>query len=222
MAARDRSLDYSTARGEIRLIPLADGSSVTLNTLSRVSVSFDAACRVVRLLDGEALFNVVFDAARPFVIDAGDAIITALGSQFLVSHLSAQPVKVLVRNGEVSIRHRNRGRATRLGANACASIAHDIALRPRAVTPAEVSRELTWREGLLSFEDMPLSQAVAQFARYSDLRIVLADPALNNETVTGLFSANDPEGFARAVADTFAVRVVKDGGEVRLVRKNSS
>ena len=223
MAMRDRGLNYATARGEVRLIPLADGSSVTLNTLSRISVSFDAARRVVHLLEGEALFNVVFDAARPFVIDAGDAVITALGSQFLVSRLLAQPVKILVRDGEVSIRHKSRGGSVlRLEANSRTDVTGGAALQPRVVQPAEVARELTWREGMLSFEDVPLTQAVAQFARYSDTRIVLDDPSLKSETITGLFSANDPEGFARAVANTFAMRLVKDGSKVRLVRKNSS
>lgn len=222
IAFGDRGLDYATARGEVRLIPLADGSSVTLNTLSRISVLFDSARRVVRLLDGEALFNVVYDAARPFVIDAGDAVITALGSQFLVSHLAAEAVKVLVRDGEVSLRHKTLGSTTRLRANSFATLSGDTALHSRPVRPAEVTRALTWREGMLAFEDMPLPQAIAQFARYSDMRIVLDDPALNNETVTGLFSANDPEGFARAVASTFAVRFVKDGSEVHLIRKNNS
>ncbi len=222
MAYRNRGLSYATARGEVRLIPLADGSSVTLNTLSRISVSFDAVRRVVRLVEGEALFNVVFDAARPFVIDAGDAVITALGSQFLVSRLLAQPVKVLVRDGEVSIQHRSRGSGVRLGANSRTDVGGDAAQRPHAVQPAEVARELTWREGMLSFEDVPLTQAVAQFARYSETRIILDDPSLKTETITGLFSANDPEGFARAVANTFAMRLVKDGSEVHLMRKNSS
>lgn len=219
-ALRDQGRNYATALGEVRLIPLADGSSVTLNTLSRISVSFDASRRVVRLLEGEALFNVVFEAARPFVIDAGEAVITAMGSQFLVSHLAAQAVKVLVRNGEVSIRHKSGdGKAVRIGANSRTTVAADIAPRPRPVRPAEVARELTWREGMLSFEDMPLPDAVAQFARYSDLRIVLDDPSLKGETITGFYSANDPEGFARAVAGTFAVHLVKEGGAIRLVGK---
>jgi transmembrane sensor len=220
MAYRDRVQNFATSRGEIRLVPLADGSSVTLNTLSRISVAFEATRRVVRLLEGEALFNVVFDPGRPFVIDAGEAVITALGSQFLVSRLVAQPLKVLVRNGEVSVRHKILSHnVVRVGANSQADVTGETALRSRIVRPADVARELSWREGMLAFEDMPLPQAARQFARYSDMHIILDDPRLKDETVTGLFSANDPEGFARAIAGTFAVRLVKDGGDLRLTSK---
>jgi transmembrane sensor len=222
MASGGRSLNYATARGEVRLIPLSDGSSVTLNTLSRIAVSFDNARRVIRLLEGEALFNVVHDAARPFVIEAGAATIVALASQFLVSR-SAESVKVLVKDGQVAIRRSERGRETvlRAGANSRTDVSQGTPLQARPVQPLEVTRALVWREGMLSFEDMPLNQAVGQFARYSDLRIVLDDPRLDDETVTGLFSANDPEGFARAVASTFDLRLRRDGMQIRLGRKNS-
>jgi transmembrane sensor len=221
MVSNGRS-SYATARGEVRLIPLADGSSVTLNTLSRIAVSFDDTRRVIRLLEGEALFNVVHDAARPFVIEAGAATIVAFGSQFLVSRL-AKSVKVLVKDGQVAIRHREWGHdaVLRAGANSRTDVSQDAPLQARPVPPIEVTRALVWREGMLSFEDMPLNQAVEQFARYSDLRIILDDPRLNSETVTGLFSANDPEGFARAVANTFDLRLRKNGTEVHLSRKNS-
>lgn len=218
---------FTTRRGEVRLIPLGDGSSVTLNTASRISVVFEAARYVVTLLEGEALFSVASDrgagraqaGSRPFVIEAGDAVITALSSQFLVSRLGAEPVRVLVRNGEVAVRRRYHlaDPSLHMGANSRIDLGAG-ALTARSVAADEVARELIWREGMLSFEDVPLDRAVAQFARYSDIHIVLDDPALKAETVTGLFSANDPEGFARAVAGTLDLRLRRDGTAVRLSR----
>src|SRR5690606_10612998 len=64
---------YETAIGEVRRLPLADGSVMTLNTASKARVVYSAGQRSVRLLEGEALFDVVRDPARPFVVDGGDA-----------------------------------------------------------------------------------------------------------------------------------------------------
>ncbi|MFT3998222.1 MAG: FecR domain-containing protein [Asticcacaulis sp.] len=207
---------FATRRGEIRLVPLSDGSSVTLNTASRIAVDFQATRRVVRLLEGEALFNVAHDPQRPFVIEAGEAIITAVKTQILVSHLIAQPVQVLVRDGLAEVK-RGAGKGISLAANSRLDLTR-TGLTAQSVPPTEVARALVWREGMLAFEDMPLDRAVAQFARYSDTRIVIADPALKSETVTGLFAVNDPEGFARAVATTLDLKLSHDGRDVRLSR----
>lgn len=209
---------YATRLGEVRLIPLADGSSVTLNTDSRISVLISATERVVRLLQGEALFSITDDVMRPFVIDAGEALILTGNSQLMVSRLVAEPVKVLVRDGQAAVRRRQqRDEAPlRLTANTRAEIIE--ASQIQVMTPAEMNRELVWREGMLSFEDMPLEQALARFARYNSLRIVLDDPSLKQETVTGLFSATDPEGFATAVAATLDLKLHKQAGALHIRR----
>ncbi|MFT4090291.1 MAG: FecR domain-containing protein [Asticcacaulis sp.] len=208
---------YRTRLGEVRLVPLADGSSVTLNTDSRISVLMNATERVVTLLQGEALFSVTEDAARPFVIDAGQALIMTVNSQLMVSRLVAEPVKVLVRDGEVAVSNRRHKRpALRMTANTRTEVSEAAAVQ--SVTPSEMSRELIWREGMLSFEDMPLSDALGRFARYNDLRIVLDDPTLRRETVTGLFSATDPEGFVTAVAATLDLKTRKESGVLYLSR----
>lgn len=208
---------YATRLGEIRLIPLADGSSVTLNTDSRISVLISATERVVRLLQGEALFSITDDVMRPFVIDAGEALILTGNSQLMVSRLVAEPLKVLVRDGQAAVKRRQHEEAPlRLTANTRAEITE--ASQIQVMTPAEMNRELVWREGMLSFEDMPLEQALARFARYNSLRIVLDDPSLKQETVTGLFSATDPEGFATAVAATLDLKLYKQAGVLHIRR----
>jgi transmembrane sensor len=86
------------------------------------------------------------------------------------------------------------------------------------VSPGEVSLELAWREGMLSFEDVSLRQAADQFARYSDTHIFFSDPAIGNETVTGLFAANDPVGFARSVALSLDLQAYASANNVVLRR----
>jgi len=213
-----RYTEYATKRGEVRLVPLTDGSSVTLNTASRIAVAFNATKRVVRLLEGEALFDVIPDAARPFVVDAGDAQIVAPAASFTVSRLLKRAVKVLVRNGEVELK---RGpvitaRPVRLTANTSAVALDDAPVEAVSIAPSQVERDLAWREGMLSFEDMRLDQAAAEFLRYSDTHIVIDDPSIAAETVTGLFSANDPEGFTRAVASTMNLHAWRSGRELHL------
>ncbi len=211
---------YRTRRGEVRLVPLPDGSSMTLNTASRASIEFTDTERRVRLAEGEALFDVAKDPARPFIVEAADTRVRAVGTSFVVRCLSRAPVQVLVREGVVEV---NRDAAVaeapvRLPANMRAVASTGGAVATSNVTAAEVQRELVWREGLLSFEDMPLDQAVAEFARYSATPIVIDDPDLGRETVTGLFRANNPGGFAKAVADALDVQAEVTPREVRLYR----
>ncbi|MEG1029854.1 MAG: FecR domain-containing protein, partial [Brevundimonas sp.] len=73
---------FSTGVGEERLVQLADGSSVRLDTASRVRVRFDGDRRFIELQEGQAFFTVAHDASRPFVVAAGDARVTALGTVF--------------------------------------------------------------------------------------------------------------------------------------------
>jgi transmembrane sensor len=71
----------------------------------------------------------------------------------------------------------------------------------------QMHRELAWREGKLAFYGETLEYAAAEFARYSDTRIVFADTRLANAPITGLFAANNPAGFSRAVAEVFGAQV---------------
>ncbi len=217
VGAQLRGSRLRTRLGEVRLAPLPDGSSMTLNTNSRVSVHFTEGLRRVRLIEGEALFDVAKDPARPFVVEAAGTEVRAVGTSFTVSRLPDRPVQVLVREGVVEV-GRPAAEPVRIGANTRAVAARGGAVDASAVTPSEIARELVWREGFLSFEDVSLAQAAAEFARYSETRIVVDDPAIARETVTGLYSANNPSGFAKAVAAALDLEVEDGAGEVRLRR----
>lgn len=211
---------YATTRGEVRLVPLNDGSQMTLNTATRAQVRFSQRERQVELASGEALFDVAKDAGRPFVVVAGDMTVRAIGTSFTVRRLPGQGVQVLVREGVVELRPRSgNGAATKLvAANTRAVTTGDAAIRVSDVPPAEVGRALAWREGMLSFEDATLASAADEFARYSDRRISFADPLLGNETITGLYSANNPRGFARAAALSLGLEVQETADGIQLRR----
>lgn len=217
----------STKRGEIRLAPLPDGSTVLLNTDSKIRVHYDDKERFVALLRGEAYFSVARDESRPFVVEVnGRKLRTAQGG-FRVRKLDATPVDILVNQGRVDV----TAVATKpvaLQANTRLVMADNPfdgrppVLLPQPIPPEAVTRELAWREGRLAFEGETLKQAAAAFARYSDTRIQVRDAALEREAVTGLFAANDPVGFSRAVARVFDAQLERDGDDIVLTRASAA
>lgn len=94
---------YSTALGEQRTFELDDGSTLYLNTQSRVKVDIDSARRDIQMMKGEAMFRVARDPNRPFRVHAGDSTIQAVGTQFNVYRQSAQDTTVSVIEGLVRI-----------------------------------------------------------------------------------------------------------------------
>lgn len=193
---------FETGRGETRLIPLDDGSSVMLNTLSRIAVSRDKDLQIVRLDHGEALFHAAGGSIARLEVDAGDTSLLAQSAKFVVCRIGEQPLEIKVCDGSVQVERKALGAGGRhqLSANMRATLSTDGTIIERNVAPETIERELAWQQGMLSFEDTRLSQAVQEFARYSDREISISDPSVAAETVTGRFASNDPEGFARAVA----------------------
>ncbi len=217
----------STERGEIRLTPLKDGSTVLLNTDSRIRVRYEKDQRVVVLLKGEAYFSVARDV-RPFVVEVNGRKLRTVQAGFRVRKLDEAPVDLLVNLGQVDV-----SAAPLIGSAQIITVtsntrlelsdpAHISAERPLAIAPQIVTRELAWREGKLAFEGQTLGEAAAEFARYSDTRIQVRDADLAREPVTGLFAANDPVGFSRAIARVFDARLEQDADKVVLTRANAA
>lgn len=108
--------------------------------------------------------------------------------------LGADESEVLVDAGqEAVLRPRHGGDGVRVS---CA-----------ALPPGALERRLMWRDGRLAFQDDTLAQAVAEFARYSSRRIVVADERLARRHISGLFRVGDVEGFAHAAALSLDARI---------------
>jgi transmembrane sensor len=204
---------YATRVGQVKVTPLEDGSVVTLNTASEIAVTYSDATRDIKLVNGEALFEVAKNRARPFIVEAGDTMIRAVGTSFTVRNIPGRPVEVLVREGVVDVTR--DGTVKRIAANVRAvAAAQSVAVA--AIAPEKLDRELAWRDGRLAFEGETLREAAREFARYSDTRIVIADPAIADRTIAGLYVSTDPVGFARAVGTALDLKVTVTRGEVRL------
>jgi transmembrane sensor len=210
-ALRDRPLTFDTRVGEQRTAALDDGSRVSLNTDSHVTVKFARDEREVSLDRGEAVFDVAHDAGRPFVVVAGDERIKALGTSFIVRR-DGDRVRVTLLAGKVEV--------TRMGGLlAVLSPGERISATPDTVPILDrplLDSITAWRHGELRFRDTPLSEAVAEVNRYGGKRVIVNDARLASLPISGVFAAANPAEFAAAVAQLHGLRVQREGEAVLL------
>ncbi|VFR47532.1 Iron siderophore sensor protein [plant metagenome] len=212
----------ATAVGQQHTAVLADGSVVQLNTNTILDTDFSRAQRVVRIRKGEASFQVAHDPQRPFQVQAGRIVVRAVGTQFNVRVRDTRDVEVIVTEGKVDVTSASAvsraapataGRpvlpaaATRLQAGQRYEAARRAVPVTQTIAPAELTKALAWREGVVVFDGEPLVQAVAEINRYSDTRLVVADAGLDGLRVGGRFRAGDVEGFLGALTRTFPISV---------------
>ena len=207
---------YETARGEFRKVQLADRSTVSINSGSQLEVRLTDAQRRIALGQGEAWFEVARDKARPFLVEAGDVRVRAVGTAFSVRR-HAHGAEVLVTEGVVEVW--TNGSAVprrRLGAGQLALVPGDGSATRVNADAAEVARRLAWREGKLVFENAPLGEAVAEFNRYNARQIVVADPALGRKPLVGHYRIDQPEEFANDVHALLNVPVAIRADGIRI------
>jgi len=212
---------YFTAIGETKTASLADGSTVTLNTDTRIAVHFRRATRTVTLEHGEALFDVAKDRSRPFVVHAGPVQVRAVGTSFVVQSLANRPLQVLVREGTVRLGSFSSTAQpiVTLHANSRATIVGLSEAKVETLTKEDVEQDLAWREGRISFRHQTLADAAKAFARYSKKTIMIADPQVARLTVTGSFVATDPAGFAKAAALSYGLNATENENGIYLTYK---
>lgn len=204
-----------TPLGSVRRSALADGSAVTLNSAASIDVALKPHLRTVRLLAGEVNFDVAKDAARPFVVDAGDISITVVGTSFIVRLLEPSAVMVTVREGIVDVSH-DRAPATRLTAGDQLTMGGPTPTDRRRLTASDVDRIGLWQSGQIDLTDLTLADAAREFARYSDQHIVIRDPAISRLKVAGIYSTSDPAGFAEAAAQSLDLKMSRSADTILL------
>ncbi len=208
---------YDTRVGEIRQVPLSDGSLIAINTQSAVEVAMHPDVREVTLTRGEAWFKVAHDKNRPFIVSAGRIRVRAVGTAFSV-HRHDEGAEVLVTEGAVETwTVGEEERRVRVEAGSKAYVAEYEPPKPVEAS-ADIGRSLAWREGQIVLEGETLDDAVAQFNRYNTRKLVISDPGLAEEKLVGQFRATEPLTFAGAVATTLGATVMEEGDTIRLSR----
>jgi len=205
------SADHRTVTGEQLEIQLPDHSTATLNTRSAIAVHFDGTSRKVRLLDGEAFFQVEPDRDRPFMVEGQQIFSRAVGTKFLVRR-QPKAVSVTVVEGVVELAPARGGwKPVRLTAGRQATADIHTAGPVREV---DLSAETAWLRGRLVFENARLSDVIDEIRRYHNGVIVVWNPTIGDIRVSGSYTLNDLDGILTTLAQTLPIRMARIGNHV--------
>jgi len=218
---------YASAIGELREETLADGSVLQINTDSQVRVEFSEQVRKIRLLRGEAHFQVAHNQDWPFEVYAGKGRVKAVGTAFLV-RLEAEQLNVIVTDGRVDLALNRDAASAALPDNqspASAPLLHTLgqlkqgegalldatasAESYQVLAQKDMARQLSWREGYLVFEGESLSVVVAELNRYLPLRVEIVDQALREIPIGGRFKVGELEALFDVLEASFNIRVAR-------------
>lgn len=217
--------EITTAAGERAEVTLGDGIDATLAPGSRLryAASSGSGRREV-YLEGEALFRVRHDTARPFVVYTADAVTEDIGTEFSVRrYLAEAATRVVVGEGRVALRGIPKSGATmsgaELGPGDLARVSRDG--RAPVVERVDARRYFAWKDGWIVFHDASLSSVSADLARWYDIDIVVADSTLLNRRLVASFKAATADDALHIVASSLGVSVERHGRHVVISRKRT-
>lgn len=209
-----------TALGEQRTFDLTDGSRVTLNTDSELTVAFTDDERHIELHSGEAFFQVTPDKHRPFTVEAGMAEATVVGTAFNV-YRQDQSTSITVTEGVVRVTEIIAGDAQRAVSNLVQANQHVIATSAGLEANSEVDTRplLAWRQWELVANDMRLYDLAMELERYDERRILFGDRSIASMRVSGVFPLDQPDALLQAVSRALNLQVVElDRNAVQLLK----
>jgi len=202
-----RETIYATQVGGHQTVQLADGSKIELNTDTVLRARVSAHERLVTLDRGEAYFQISHDPKHPFVVMVGDHRVTDLGTKFLVRR-DNKNLEVAVTEGRVQLDTPDgRLQSPVLLTRHEAASVHDNKVFVTRKTALSLTNELGWRHGFLVFDHTTLADAVAEFNRYNQGKLVIADPATARLTMDGTFPIDGISAFTEVAQEVFKLRV---------------
>lgn len=203
---------YTTKTGQQDTVKLPDGSVAHLNTRTQIRWRGRGEERHVDLVYGEALFDVVHDEKRPFVVRLDGSEIRVLGTRFNVYRKDVGDVVVTVLEGVVEVRGNAHGEETPEWLRQVRA-SEQMEFRPSGLVgephATEALAAVQWREGKFVPPPggVPLSVVLDELQRYSDKRIVVRDARLNTLTVSGVIQTRDVEGTLRNLQQNLQMQV---------------
>jgi transmembrane sensor len=199
--------EYTTSTGEQRILTLADGTRVELNSRTRLTVHFTEGQRDVALLEGQAMFTVAQDPRRPFVVRSRNLAVRAVGTAFDVDRKSSTTTVTVV-DGRVAVRSQDISSLAPILVDAGEQlIATAHVHEPLRASRANVAAATAWTHGALVFEGSRLADVIEEFNRHNERQIILADPALASMQISGVYTSTDPQLFVRFMRAQPHVRV---------------
>jgi transmembrane sensor len=204
-----RPEQFQTKLGEQRSVLLADGSRATLNTASKIEVRLRADHRIVRLLQGEVLFEVAHDPQRPFDVYVDNVVVRVVGTQFDIDR-RATHTAVTVVDGRVAV-GTGRPAESLPVLSAGDRVVVDSTGQANLEHGVNLSEATSWTQRQLVFHHRPLSEVAGEFNRYNVARIEIRGPSLGRQEVTGTFRSNDVASFVEVLEGIPGVQVTGDG-----------
>ena len=207
---------YQTGLAERRAVILRDGSVLSLDAMSRVSVRYSRDARRLTLTRGQARFDVAHDPTRPFSVTARDRTVVATGTAFNIDIINPE-VRVTLIEGKVLVLSRRsvpiplieapppRTRPIELRAGQALVTAEGV--QPEVVAKVDLERATAWQRGKLIFDKEPLVEAVERMNRYSERKITVGDPQAAAMPISGVFNMGDVHAFLDAVASFMPLTV---------------
>jgi transmembrane sensor len=232
-------VQYRTGIGERRVVTLADGSILSLDAGSAVSVQYSHGERELSLDQGRAKFVVAKDPLRPFTVRAGSKLVVATGTEFSVERIGGQ-VRVILYKGHVALLDANGENYQQISVRSAREAAAAPSMSPNeevvlpdtrmpdAVVPAatvsatEAKRSMSWESGLLVFNDQPLDDVVARVNRYADQPLRIGDSDVRQLRVSGVFRAGDTTALLQGLQGAFHVRVRKEADSIAIYADGSA
>jgi len=206
---------YATAKAQHLTVKLADGSAIDMNSETRLAVTLALHERRVVMGDGEAIFDVAADAARPFEIEAGGRVVRVVGTQFDVRN-RPDGLAVIVARGVVQVRGQEKDGA-----------AHTYVLHPGQrldLDPAGTTRlsaanpadSFGWRNGRLVYRDAALSSVIADLNHQFAKPVRIEDPKLGESRISGVLVLDNQADVLQRLALMLPVKAVRSDREVLL------
>jgi len=212
---------YRTEIGEQRSIRLEDGSTVDMNSRTVIRVKYRNHRRNVDIRQGQALFKVVADSNRPFVVESNGTTVRAVGTQFDV-YRKALGMVVTVVEGSVMVRPRGIASGPESGLLLAAD--EQMSVMPNVVPHVEKGAAATataWTRGKIVFSRASLVEVAEEFNRYSTRRLVIEDPAADDFHLSGVFSSSDPTSIVNFLRMRAELDVTDSATEIRIRKKSN-
>lgn len=203
------SADVISGADEMPEMTLEDGSMVQLNASSAIALDFTAGRRTVRLLRGQAFFQVAPDANRPFSVQTDDTRATALGTAFDV-RTSGADTRIAVTEHAVSVEFTSQ-EGTPVKVNEGEEILHSGETGHSSIRKVDAAATLAWRRGQLTVDNVPLSYVIEEIQRHFRGRIVITSDAVAQRIVSGTLFVRDTDGALDFLRVALGLRIYKVG-----------
>ncbi|MFC4312805.1 FecR family protein [Steroidobacter flavus] len=228
---------YVTQIGEQRSITLSDGSTMELNSRSKVRVRYSEHERALELLEGQALFRVAHDTSRPFIVTSDGTRVRAVGTQFDVNKKREGTVVTVV-EGRVSVltevpdaridpvavnvTESMPQLPNESGAGILLAAGEQISVNDKAaqkIQQPDVARAIAWTQKQLVFKAATLTEVAEEFNRYNQRPLVVQDPELYEFHISGVFASSDPGALLQFLRERAGVHVVESDTAIYLTKQ---